>query len=67
MTSAAALGIDTCPMEGIEAPKYDEVLGLNGTDYSTLVVCVAGYRDPEDKYSKAKKVRFAASDLIKRY
>ncbi len=32
MTSAAVLGIDTCPLEGIEPPKYDEVLGLKDTD-----------------------------------
>jgi nitroreductase len=67
MTSAAALGIDTCPMEGIDPAKYDDVLGLKGTDYSTLVVCVAGYRHAEDKYAKLKKVRFPASELIKRY
>ena len=29
MTTAAMVGIDTCPMEGIEPAKYDEVLGLN--------------------------------------
>jgi nitroreductase len=67
MTSAAALGIDSCPMEGIDPAKYDEVLGLKGTDYSTLVVCVAGYRHVDDKYAKLKKVRFPASELIKRF
>lgn len=67
MTSAAAMGIDTCPMEGIDPAKYDEVLDLKGTDYSTLVVCVAGYRHAEDKYAKLKKVRFPASDLIKHF
>lgn len=67
MTSAAALGIDTCPMEGIDPAKYDEVLELKGTDYSTLVVCVAGYRHVDDKYSKARKVRFPVTELIKHY
>lgn len=67
MTSAAALGIDTCPMEGIDPAKYDDVLGLKGTDYSTLVVCVAGYRHVEDKYSKLKKVRFPVTELIKHF
>jgi Nitroreductase family len=28
MTSAAMLGIDTCPMEGFIPARYDEVLGL---------------------------------------
>ncbi len=67
MTSAAALGIDTCPMEGIDPAKYDEVLGLQGSDYSTLVVCVAGYRHAEDKYCALKKVRFPASELIQQF
>src|SRR5207249_1373914 len=26
MAAAALLGVDTCPMEGIEPPKYDEIL-----------------------------------------
>ena len=28
LTSAALLGIDACPMEGLDPAKYDEVLGL---------------------------------------
>ena len=28
MTAAALLGVDTCPMEGFEPAKYDEILGL---------------------------------------
>jgi nitroreductase len=64
MTSAAVLGIDTCPMEGIDPPKYDEILGLKGTEFSTVVACAAGYRHPEDAYSKLKKVRFPSKELI---
>jgi len=65
MTSAAAIGIDTCPMEGLDPEKYDETLGLKGTEYSTVVACAAGYRHSEDGYSKMKKVRFPASVVIK--
>ena len=64
MTSAAMVGVDTCPMEGIDPPKYDEVLGIAGTGYSTLVACAAGYRHPEDFYSKLAKVRFSPADLV---
>jgi nitroreductase len=64
MTAAALLGIDTCPMEGIDPAKYDEVLGLAGGDYSTAVVCPAGYRAETDKYATLPKVRYAASELI---
>ena len=28
LTSAALLGIDACPMEGIERAKFDQILGL---------------------------------------
>jgi len=66
MTSAALLGVDTCPMEGIDPPKFDEVLGLAGTDYSTVVACAAGYRHAEDGYTKLPKVRFSASEIIKK-
>ncbi|WP_404422204.1 NAD(P)H-dependent oxidoreductase [Nibricoccus sp. IMCC34717] len=64
MLAAALLGIDTCPMEGIERAKYDEILGLSGTRYTTLVACAAGYRAADDKYAAAKKVRFPASEVV---
>jgi nitroreductase len=66
MASAAVLGVDTCPMEGIEPEKYDEILGLAGSNYATVVACAAGYRLPEDKYASMKKVRFKADDVIVR-
>jgi nitroreductase len=64
MTSAALLGVDTCPMEGMETGKYDEILGLAGTGYRTVVACPAGYRATEDKYAAAPKVRFPASEVV---
>src|SRR3954468_8781474 len=66
MASAAMLGIDTCPMEGIEPTKYDETLGLLGSSYATVVACAAGYRSPDDKYATMKKVRFRSEDVIVR-
>jgi nitroreductase len=66
MASAALVGVDTCPMEGIEPEKYDEILGLAGSNYSTVVACAVGYRLPDDKYANIKKVRFKAEDVIVR-
>jgi nitroreductase len=66
MTSCALLHIDTCPLEGIQPTKYDEILGLKESGYQTLVACAAGYRSEEDKYQHLKKVRFQASELIMR-
>jgi nitroreductase len=64
MTSAAALGIDTCPMEGIDPRKYDEILGLAGSGFATLVCCAVGYRSSEDRYAQVAKVRFDRKDVI---
>lgn len=66
MAAAAVLAIDTCPMEGIEPAKYDQLLGLAGTGYATVVACAAGYRLPGDKYAAMKKVRFRTEDVVVR-
>jgi nitroreductase len=66
MASAALLAVDTCPMEGIEPEKYDEILGLAGSNYATVVACAAGFRLPDDKYANTKKVRFKPEDVIVR-
>jgi nitroreductase len=64
MTCAALLGVDTCPMEGIEPAKYDTVLGLPEKGYATVVACAAGYRADDDKYATLAKVRFEKSEVI---
>jgi nitroreductase len=64
MLAAALLGVDTCPMEGFVAEKYDEVLGLEARGLTTAVLCPAGYRAHGDKYAASPKVRWAAADVI---
>ncbi|EDY20523.1 nitroreductase [Chthoniobacter flavus Ellin428] len=64
MTSAAMLGIDVCPMEGIDAPKYDELLGLPAKGYNAVVAAAVGYRSDADKYAAAPKVRYPAEELF---
>lgn len=64
MTSAAAMGVDTCPMEGIDMAGYDELLGLKGTRYATLCACAVGYRSADDKYAAAPKVRYPLDQVI---
>jgi nitroreductase len=66
MTAAALLGVDTCPMEGIDANGYDRALGLHGSRYATLCACAAGYRSVDDKYAAAPKVRFPLDQVIER-
>ncbi len=64
LASCALLGVDACPMEGLIPAKYDEVLGLAGTGYSTVVACPIGYRSADDKYAALAKVRKPASAVI---
>ncbi len=64
MTCAAMLEIDTCPMEGFIPAKYDEVLGLTGTDYASVVVCPTGYRAADDKYATLPKVRYPNEKVL---
>ncbi|MBI1842455.1 MAG: NAD(P)H-dependent oxidoreductase [Verrucomicrobia bacterium] len=64
LTSAALVGIDACPMEGIEPERYDEILGLREQGYQTVVVAPAGYRASNDKYASLPKVRYAAEEVI---
>lgn len=64
MTSAAILGIDTCPIEGFNPPKYDEILGLTQQGYGSVVVCAAGYRAADDKYASIPKVRYPTEEVV---
>jgi nitroreductase len=64
MLAASLLKVDTCPMEGFVAAKFDEVLGLEGTGYTTAVLCPAGYRSEDDRYASLPKVRFEAKEVI---
>jgi nitroreductase len=64
MTSAALLGVDSCPMEGIEPVNYDRVLGLSAKGFATVVACAAGYRAETDQYAALAKVRFLKSEVL---
>lgn len=66
MTTAAILGLDTCPLEGINPAGYDTVLGLEGTGYATAVACAIGYRSPEDSSASRPKARYAKEDVLSR-
>lgn len=57
LVAAAELKIDTCPMEGFEPEKYNEVLGLSAEGLNASVVVAVGYRSPEDQTQFAAKVR----------
>ena len=66
MTACAQMRIDSCPMEGFQAKKYDEILGLDKMGLRSMVVCPVGYRHTDDKYPNLKKVRFSLEELTVR-
>jgi nitroreductase len=64
MAAAGLLGIDSCPLEGIEAAKYDALLGLEKQGYTSLCGLAFGYRAEDDKYAELPKVRFPHSEVV---
>jgi len=64
ITSAALMGIDTCPMEGFKPNEYDAILDLEAKGLASVVCCAAGYRSATDKYATQKKVRFPREQVI---
>ncbi|MDB6113797.1 MAG: putative nitroreductase [Lacunisphaera sp.] len=64
VTSAALLGIDATPMEGIEKSRYDDMLGLKVRGLTTAMIATLGYRSADDKYATIPKVRFAREQVV---
>ncbi|MBU2973761.1 nitroreductase family protein [Zobellia sp. B3R18] len=58
LIAAATLKIDSTPMEGFDADKFDELLGLKEKKLKSVVILALGYRDEENDYlANLKKVR----------
>lgn len=64
MVAAALVGVDTCPMEGIDTDAYDQILGLTDSEYTTVVGCAVGFRHPEDEQAQFKKVRYSTKAVV---
>jgi nitroreductase len=64
LATAAAVGVDACPMEGFEGPKFDDILGLPAKGYGAVVLAAAGYRSADDKTAGLPKVRFPKERVI---
>lgn len=64
LLAAAELGIDACPMEGFDASTYDEILGLQDSEFKSVVVTAVGYRSATDTYAEKAKVRFSKDEII---
>lgn len=64
MTACAELKIDSCPMEGFDAIKYNEILGLTEKGLSATLILPIGYRSTEDQTQHGKKVRKPLSEIF---
>lgn len=64
LSAAASYKIDTCPMEGFDAAKFDEILGLKEKGLTTTVIAPIGYRSELDNTQHAIKVRKSKKQLF---
>ena len=64
MTVCAANQIDSCPMEGFDNQKVDEILGLKELGLTSVLMLPVGFRSPDDKYQGLLKVRFDTSEVV---
>lgn len=64
LTVCAAEEIDSCPMEGFQPEKYDELLKLEGKNLQSVLVLPVGYRAEDDMFATLKKVRRGVDDIV---
>lgn len=68
IAEAALLKVDATPMEGFDAAKVDELLGLNDLGLRSVTLLPLGYRDEAgDWLVNQKKVRTPVKDFIIEY
>lgn len=60
ITMAAFLGIDSCPIEGFEAEKIEEILDINQQREEVALLCAFGYR----LHEQSQKVRRSKEEII---
>ncbi len=63
LAAAAELRVDACPMEGFEADKFDEILGLKEKGLTASVIAPVGYRAEDDHAQNYAKVRLPLAEL----
>lgn len=66
LATAAALRVDSCPLEGFDPAAYDAILGLDRQGWRATVACALGHRAADDHHAVQAKVRFEASEVVAR-
>ena len=64
MLGAAALGVDTTPMEGIDTRALDAEFGLHAQGLSALVMLSVGYRAGDDFNAALPKSRLSEEQVF---
>ena len=63
MSLCADMHIDSCPMEGFNPEKYNEILDLDGKNLHATVIIPVGYRADDDEYADLKKTRHHLDEI----
>lgn len=64
LLGAAALGIDACPMEGIDTAALDAALDLEAQGLRSVVMVALGYRSAQDFNGSLPKSRLPMASLV---
>ena len=64
--AAAGMGIDSTCLEGIEADKLDEILGLREKGLRTIAAVSLGYRAADDSNASRPKSRWPLDKVLTR-
>jgi nitroreductase/dihydropteridine reductase len=65
MATAAALKVDTTPMEGYKADEMDILFDLKAQGFTSAVLLAVGHRDAEnDQLAKLAKVRRSSEEMF---
>lgn len=64
LMAAGALGVDACPMEGIDVQALDTELGLPEQGLRSVVMVALGYSSAEDFNAKLPKSRLPEASLF---
>lgn len=64
MTVCAFERIDSCPMEGFNPQKFDEILNLKKQQLKSVLLLPVGFRAEDDFMSSLEKVRIPVEESI---
>lgn len=62
--AAAAIEIDSTPIEGFDPKKLDEIFNLKEKGFRSVVIASLGYRSPDDFNAKLPKSRLPFKELF---